>query len=177
MAQDLVFNAETIAVLDRGYTDYALFGRWTQEGVFFVIRLKENATYEVVNEIQVPENRNIRSGQIIQLSSEQAQKDCPCLLRRVVVWDPEQAWILLERRTPYGRGCRLSCFHALDNHFPVQDSPQNSASLFSNPCTRPAAVLSAPCSSFNPSLGSWRQSSVTAAPSKHNAEQRSRVRT
>jgi hypothetical protein len=32
VAQDLVFNPETIVVVDRGYTDYALFGRWTKEG-------------------------------------------------------------------------------------------------------------------------------------------------
>jgi Domain of unknown function (DUF4372)/Transposase DDE domain len=90
VAHDLVFNAETIVVVDRGYTDYALFGRWTKEGVYFVTRLKEHAAYEVVEGCEIPQNRNIRSDQIIQLSREQARKDCPCLLRRVVVWDPEQ---------------------------------------------------------------------------------------
>jgi hypothetical protein len=104
VAHDLVFNPETIVVLDRGYTDYALFGRWTKEGVYFVTRLKENATYEVVNEIQVPENRNIRSDQILRLSSEQGQKDCPCLLRRVVVWDAEQEReiVLLTNQIAFG---------------------------------------------------------------------------
>ena len=104
VAQDLVFNPETIVVVDRGYTDYALFGRWTKEGVYFVTRLKDNAIYEVVEEIQVPENRNIRSDQIIRLSSEQAQKDCPCLLRRVVVWDPEQEReiVLLTNQIAFG---------------------------------------------------------------------------
>jgi IS4 transposase len=29
-------------------------------------------------------------GRLHRLRSEQARKDCPCLLRRVVVWDPEQ---------------------------------------------------------------------------------------
>ena len=67
-------------------------------------RLKDNAIYEVVEEIQVPENRNIRSDQIIRLSSEQAQKDCPCLLRRVVVWDPEQEReiVLLTNQIAFG---------------------------------------------------------------------------
>ena len=104
VAQDLVFNPETIVVVDRGYTDYALFGRWTKEGVYFVTRLKDNAIYEVVEEIQVPENRNIRSDQIIRRSSEQAQKDCPCLLRRVVVWDPEQEReiVLLTNQIAFG---------------------------------------------------------------------------
>jgi Domain of unknown function (DUF4372)/Transposase DDE domain len=104
VAHDLVFNAETIVVVDRGYTDYALFGRWTTEGVYFVTRLKEHAVYEVVEECEIPQNRNIRSDQIIRLSSEQAQKDCPCLLRRVVVWDPEQEReiVLLTNQIAFG---------------------------------------------------------------------------
>jgi hypothetical protein len=104
VAHDLVFNAETIVVVDRGYTDYALFGRWTKEGVYFVTRLKDHAAYQVVEECEIPQNRNIRSDQIIRLSSEQAQKDCPCLLRRVVVWDPEQEReiVLLTNQIAFG---------------------------------------------------------------------------
>ena len=104
VAHDLVFNAETIVVVDRGYTDYALFGRWTKEGVYFVTRLKEHAAYEVVEECEIPQNRNIRSDQIIRLSSEQAQKDCPSLLRRVMVWDPEQEReiVLLTNQIAFG---------------------------------------------------------------------------
>src|SRR5271170_41819 len=44
VAQKLVFNPETIVVVDRGYNDYALFGRWAQEGVYFVTRLKERSS-------------------------------------------------------------------------------------------------------------------------------------
>ena len=44
--------------------------------------------YEVAEELAVPQDRNIRSDQPIRLTGVQAQKDCPCLLRRVVVWDP-----------------------------------------------------------------------------------------
>src|SRR5271166_4413286 len=68
VAQNLAFNPETIVVVDRGYTDYALFGRWAQEGVYFVTRLKENAAYEVVVECEIPQNRNIVSDQIIRLT-------------------------------------------------------------------------------------------------------------
>jgi hypothetical protein len=75
--------------MDRGYTDYALFGRWTLAGVFFVTRLKDNAVFTVETEFEVPQNRNIRADQIIQLTAAQAQRDCPGPLRRVVVWDAE----------------------------------------------------------------------------------------
>ncbi len=46
-------------VCDRAYTDYALFARWTNEGVFFVTREKGNADYEVVGMREVPGHRNI----------------------------------------------------------------------------------------------------------------------
>ena len=48
MAQSLDLNAGSIVAMDRGYNDYALFGKWTDSEVFFVTRLKDNAAYEVV---------------------------------------------------------------------------------------------------------------------------------
>ena len=77
-----------VAMDHSGYNDYGLFFNWTTEEIYFVTRLKENAAYEVVEELAVPQDRNIRSDQLIRLTGVQAQKDCPCLLRRVVVWDP-----------------------------------------------------------------------------------------
>ena len=77
----------SIVAMDRGYNDYGLFFNWTTEEIYFVTRLKENAAYEVANGT-VPQDRNIRSDQLIPTAGVQAQKDCPCLLRRVVVWDP-----------------------------------------------------------------------------------------
>ena len=36
-------NPGSIVTVDRGYTDYALFGCWTLAGVFFVTRRLEEA--------------------------------------------------------------------------------------------------------------------------------------
>jgi len=90
--------------MDRGYTDYALFGRWTLAGVFFVTRLKDNAAFEVVEECAVPEQRNILADQIIRLTGASAQRDCPCLLRRIVVWDAdnEREIVLLTNLLEFG---------------------------------------------------------------------------
>ena len=90
--------------MDRGYNDYALFGRWTMAEVYFVTRLKENAAYEVVEECQVPADRNILADQIIRFTGDQAQTDCPCLLRRVVVWDAdnEREIVLLTNLLAFG---------------------------------------------------------------------------
>ena len=87
VAQSLDLNAGSIVAMDRGYNDYALFGKWTERGVFFVTRLKENAVYEVVESVQGELPRNILVDQTIRFTGPQALKDCPHLLRRVVVWD------------------------------------------------------------------------------------------
>jgi hypothetical protein len=61
MTADLPLNAGSIVVMDHGYNDYALFGRWTAGEIYFVTRLKENAAFDVVEECAVPRNRNILS--------------------------------------------------------------------------------------------------------------------
>jgi hypothetical protein len=38
----------TIYVYDKGYVNYQVWKRWTDQGVFYVTRLNENATYQVV---------------------------------------------------------------------------------------------------------------------------------
>jgi DDE family transposase/uncharacterized protein DUF4372 len=104
MADTFTLNPGSIVAMDRGYNDYGLFGKWTTEGIFFVTRLKENAAYEAVEECAVPKNRNIRSDQLIRLTGLQAQKDCPYLLRRVVVWDAvkEREIVLLSNLLAFG---------------------------------------------------------------------------
>ena len=82
-------NPGSIVAFDRAYTDYALFHRWTKRGIFFVTRIKSNATYDVVEEFEVPQNRNITSDQFIRLTGQRAKKNCPSLLRRICLWDAE----------------------------------------------------------------------------------------
>jgi hypothetical protein len=80
----------SIVAMDRGYNDYKLFTSWTENGIFFVTRLKENAGYEVVEEHTVPKNRNILADQFIRFTEFYAKRNCPHTLRRVVVWDKEK---------------------------------------------------------------------------------------
>jgi hypothetical protein len=89
LADSFALNPGSIVAMDRGYTDYALFGRWTIAGVFFVTRLKDNPAFAIEAEFAIPENRNIRTDQIIRLTSIRAQADCPGPLRRIVVWDAD----------------------------------------------------------------------------------------
>lgn len=82
-AWQIDFAPGTIVVDDRGYNDYRLFANWTETGVYFVTRMKDNALFEVVEEREPPQNRNIVKDQIIRLTGTGAQKKCPHLLRRV----------------------------------------------------------------------------------------------
>jgi hypothetical protein len=87
VAQQLEFTPGTIVVDDRGYNDYQLFSRWTEQGVYFVTRMKDNAQYRVVERHAVAAGTAIRKDQTIRLTSASARQRCPQLLRRVEVWD------------------------------------------------------------------------------------------
>jgi hypothetical protein len=82
-AWQIDFAPGTIVVDDRGYNDYRLFADWTESGVYFVTRMKDNALFEVVEEREPPRNRNIVKDQIIRLTGTGAREKCPHLLRRV----------------------------------------------------------------------------------------------
>ena len=79
----IAFTPGTIVVDDRGYNDYRLFAEWTEAGVYFVTRMKDNAQFEIVEEHAVPQNRNIVKNQTIRLTGTGAHDKCPHLLRRV----------------------------------------------------------------------------------------------
>lgn len=88
VARMLKLPVGSIVVMDRGYNDYALYGSWTADKVFFVTRLKDGTVYRVIEQRQPPQNRNVLSDEIIQLTGKDAWEKCPYNLRRVVVWDP-----------------------------------------------------------------------------------------
>src|SRR5438132_1015795 len=68
MADAFTLNPGSIVGMDRGYNDYGLFGKWTVEEIYFVTRLKENAAYDVVEQCAVPQDRDIRSDQLIRFT-------------------------------------------------------------------------------------------------------------
>lgn len=86
VAQRLDFPRGSIVVMDRGYTDYALFTRWNREGVFFVTRLKSNADTVCLESRPVPSIDNVLRDEIIRLKAFDAGRPDLDDLRRVVVW-------------------------------------------------------------------------------------------
>jgi len=95
MAWQFKFDPGTIVVDDRGYNDYALFGHWTSQGVYFVTRMKSNARYEVIRKNQVPRKRHILKDEIIELRGPGADEKCPYQLRRIEFYNAEKNEILV----------------------------------------------------------------------------------
>lgn len=82
-AHQMHFAPDTIVVDDRGYNDFRLFAKWTDASVYFVTRMKDNTLFEVVEEHEVPKQRNILKDQTIRLTGTGAQQKSPHLLRRI----------------------------------------------------------------------------------------------
>jgi hypothetical protein len=69
-ARKMKFTAGTILIFDRAYADYRWFERLTQEGVFFLIRLRSSAHFEVVAELPVPAGGRILRCQQVRLGAQ-----------------------------------------------------------------------------------------------------------
>ena len=85
VAQQLEFAPGTVVVEDRGYTDYRLYARWTEQGVYFVTRLRQNAQFEVVERHEPPQGRGVLSDETIRFTGAFSRQKCPHVLRRVEV--------------------------------------------------------------------------------------------
>ena len=88
-ARRLRFERGTVVVMDRGYIDYEWFVQLTHQGVYFVTRLKDNASFDVVENLTVPANSNILKDQIIFFHN-QAVPDQEHFFRIVEIWDEEK---------------------------------------------------------------------------------------
>ena len=86
VARTMRFERGTVLVMDRGYNDYDWFAELTDQGVFFVTRMKTNADYEVVGRRKPPENSNVRRDEDIFFYS-MAAAGKPYFFRRIEVWD------------------------------------------------------------------------------------------
>lgn len=93
IARRLEFAAGTIVVEDRGYTDYALYSRWIDSGVYFVSRLRANAKFEVVEERKP--TPGVLKDQTIRLTDRYTREKCTHVLRRVEALHQDTGEILV----------------------------------------------------------------------------------
>jgi Transposase DDE domain len=104
IARKMPLSPGSIIAIDRAYNDYKLYAQWTENEIYFVTRLKDNADYMLLEELEVPKNRNIIADQLIMFCGYYAQKNCPYPLRRIVVWDNdnEREIVLLTNHLDFG---------------------------------------------------------------------------
>ena len=106
IARTLRLDPGTILVMDRGYVDYAWFGRLTAQDVYFVTRLKESATYKVVEKRAVPAGGKglVLRDEVIRLTGQGASEKCPHPLRRIEVYDEEtkRTFVFLSNHLGFG---------------------------------------------------------------------------
>jgi hypothetical protein len=104
IANKFSFPAHSIIVFDRGYTDYEQFASWCDQDIYFVTRMKSNATYDIVDTNQIPKNSNILRDEIIQFNGTVTSEKCEYDLRRIELWDEEnqQVIVLLTNHLTFG---------------------------------------------------------------------------
>jgi hypothetical protein len=87
----LTIEQGSIVVDDRGYYDYALFASLIKKDVIFVTRIKGNADYKIIEEIELPEDKDhhILIAQKIKMQSTKAMESglYAYELRRLAVFD------------------------------------------------------------------------------------------
>jgi len=82
-----------IAVFDKGYNDYKTFDKFTENGVFFVTRLKSNAAYESISENEIPSyiDDGVIKDEIIRVDVKENGAYLKTVeLRRIAYWDDEK---------------------------------------------------------------------------------------
>jgi IS4 transposase len=90
------FDPGSVLIMDRGYIDYEWFVQLTQQAVYFVTRLKDKASFEVVEDRPVAKKGNILKDQIIFFHS-QAQPSDEYFFRLLEVWleDKQESVVFL----------------------------------------------------------------------------------
>lgn len=78
----LVDDKEAMYVFDRAYVDYKRFDIFTDDGIFFVCRLKKNAVITVVEEFKIPKDTTIISDKMVFIGSS---TNCTENVFRVIV--------------------------------------------------------------------------------------------
>jgi hypothetical protein len=88
IAKSLAFNPGSIVVMDKGYNDYKIFNKWNTNGIYFVTRIKDNASYKVLSTYKPLNNKYIISDDIIKLSAEEKYLN---ELRKIKYFDGEKS--------------------------------------------------------------------------------------
>lgn len=90
-AYEVPISRGSVVVADRYYGDFQLLNYWDSNGVFFVVRHKENLIFDSVKENELPDDRHqhVLKDEIIVVKNLKYKGK---KLRRVVVWNDEKGF-------------------------------------------------------------------------------------
>ena len=88
VGRTLRFAPGTIVAMDKGYVNYKWWKQMTEDGVYFVTRLKQDLHYEVIAERGVPKNSRVRRDVEIRIRPYRANFELH--LRLVTIWDEDK---------------------------------------------------------------------------------------
>ena len=89
MMDKIFFEAGSIYLMDRGYTDFKRLHRITQLGAFFVIRMHKKIRFKRVYSHPIDKNTGLICDQTVLLNSEFGLKTYPSQVRRVRFYDED----------------------------------------------------------------------------------------
>jgi hypothetical protein len=87
--RQFTFPRGSVVAFDKGYVDYEWFRNLTDQGVFFVTRLRAKSVYKVLERLPTQKKSGVTSDQVIQFNSAHAIKRGAPKLRRIGYKDPE----------------------------------------------------------------------------------------
>jgi hypothetical protein len=91
----MMFEAGSFYVMDRGYVDFDRLYALHQTQAFFVIRAKSNLQYRRVYSRPIDKSTGLRCDQTILLTGAKTSQDYPVQLRRVKFYDVEHDRLLV----------------------------------------------------------------------------------
>lgn len=89
----LIDDKECMYVFDRGYLDYERFDRMTDDGYFFVSRLRSNAFFRELRSFDLPEESSVLSDKMVYLGTTQNRTENT--FRRLEVLDTKGNKLIL----------------------------------------------------------------------------------
>lgn len=89
VARQLEFQKGAVVVFDKGYADYEWWLKLTRRGVFFVTRLKDDASYGILVQREVKTDGDIIRDEEILLTKIQ-EEGPEAIMRRIEVWVEEK---------------------------------------------------------------------------------------
>ena len=87
----LVLEAGSFYVMDRGYVHFARLYQFTLAAAFFVVRARSNMQYRRRYSRAVDKTTGLRCDQTVSLTGKDSTHDYPTIIRRIRYFDPEHA--------------------------------------------------------------------------------------